>query len=139
MILQPPSQCCVKLSTDFAPISAMLINMGHWHLFAESFQNEHCTSQTTLYFKCIETNFKTKQLINLKKATEETAAGMREEKTFFKYLKQHNPSPAIRLFPCGLGKDAERHDRERVRLQESNTTERIQSGQTANYSSCRKI
>lgn len=37
MILQPPSQCCVKLSTDFAPISAMLIIMGHWHLFAESF------------------------------------------------------------------------------------------------------
>ena len=50
MILQPPSQCCVKLSTDFAPISAMLINMGHWHLFAEFFRTNtvqvkpHCTS-----------------------------------------------------------------------------------------------
>ena len=51
-----------------------------------------------MYFKCIETNFKTKQLISLKKTTEETAAGMREEKTFVKYLKLHNPSPAIRLF-----------------------------------------
>ena len=45
MIIQPPSHGCVKLSANFAHINAMLINMGHWHLFADTVHvKPHCTS-----------------------------------------------------------------------------------------------